>query len=166
VKQGVYKLGDFGLVTAAGGNDGEVMEGDCRYMPVELMKDDFSNLPKCDVFSLGTTAYELALGTGLPCNGQEWHDIREGKLEDMTGYSKEFQDMVKSMLRKNPRARPAITDLLADPLLLSDHQKKLAKAEILASALNRTDSERRAALAKKVDALGVPQFTRAATMPF
>ena len=38
----------------------------CRYIPQEVLKDDFSALDRADVFMLGASLYELALGTHLP----------------------------------------------------------------------------------------------------
>ncbi|CAN0543140.1 unnamed protein product, partial [Ectocarpus sp. 12 AP-2014] len=41
VKNGQYKLGDFGLVTPVHVRSGtDVVEGDSRYMSKELLKDD------------------------------------------------------------------------------------------------------------------------------
>lgn len=47
VKNGQYKLGDFGLVTPVHVRSGtDVVEGDSRYMSKELLNDDHSNLTK------------------------------------------------------------------------------------------------------------------------
>lgn len=47
VKNGQYKLGDFGLVTPVHVRSGtDVVEGDSRYMSKELLNDDLSNLTK------------------------------------------------------------------------------------------------------------------------
>ena len=37
-----------------------------RYIPQEVLKDNFSALDRADVFMLGASLYELALGTHLP----------------------------------------------------------------------------------------------------
>lgn len=37
-----------------------------RYIPQEVLNDDFSALDKADMFMLGATLYELATGTHLP----------------------------------------------------------------------------------------------------
>lgn len=84
VKNDQFKLGDFGLVTkiwennSSNSND-DVEEGDSRYMSMELLAGDHTDLTKSDISSLGATVYEICLGRPLPVNGQEWQDIRSGR---------------------------------------------------------------------------------------
>jgi wee1-like protein kinase len=52
----------------------------------------FSNVVSCDV---GLTIYETGGGGPLPKNGEEWHNIREGKLKDLQLYSQDFNDLIK-----------------------------------------------------------------------
>ena len=69
-KNGLFKLGDFGLVTKASARR-DVEEGDSRYMSMELLSGDSTDLTKSDIFSLGATMYEICLGRPLPMNGPE-----------------------------------------------------------------------------------------------
>ena len=39
--------------------------------------------------------YEAAGGGPLPKNGEEWHDIREGKLKELNFYSHDFSELIK-----------------------------------------------------------------------
>ena len=68
VLKGVYKLGDFGGATRADGSL-SIEEGDARYMPLEILNDDYTQLPKVDMFALGATIYEMARRSPLPSSG-------------------------------------------------------------------------------------------------
>lgn len=92
-------------------------EGDCRYLPREILQDDFSQLPKADVFALGLTIYEAARGEPLPLNGDEWHAIRNGELAPLPGYSLELQLLLKQMVQVDPAARPTASQLVHHPTL-------------------------------------------------
>ncbi|EYU35773.1 hypothetical protein MIMGU_mgv1a020268mg, partial [Erythranthe guttata] len=52
VKHGVYKLGDFGCATAVD-KSWPIEEGDARYMPQEILNENYENLDKVDIFSSG-----------------------------------------------------------------------------------------------------------------
>lgn len=46
----------------------------------ELMEGSRTNLRAGDIFALGATIYELALGATLPSGGEDWQRIRDGDL--------------------------------------------------------------------------------------
>jgi serine/threonine protein kinase len=125
LKNDQWKLGDFGLVTRASSNQ-EVEEGDSRYMSMELLAGDRSDLTKSDVFSLGATLYEICLHRPLPMNGPEWQDIRSGRLVNpMPNTSLDLSHLISQMMNPVSSSRPSAGQLLLHPQLLSDEQKAL-----------------------------------------
>lgn len=90
----------------------KVEEGDCRYLPRELLQDDYSALQKVDIFALGLTLYEAASGRSLPLNGSEWQDIRNGVLSDIPNFSQCLQDLLKLMIHNEPKMRPTASQLI------------------------------------------------------
>ncbi len=139
IKNDQYKLGDFGLVSKIE-NHNDVEEGDSRYMSMELLSGDLEDLTKSDIFSLGATLYEICLGRGLPENGQEWQDIRQGVLLPMRNSSFDFQMIIQTMMSPQKEDRPTASELLKKRQLLSEEQRQLIvernKAEAANMALN------------------------------
>lgn len=114
----VYKIGDFGHTICV--EDVRTIEdGDCRYLPKELLRDDYSQLQKADVFSIALTAYEAATKKDLPKNGPEWHRLRDGdfSLPKTPVFSTGLEKMLKKMIDLNPTNRPnasTVVNLLLD----------------------------------------------------
>ncbi|KAL2945451.1 Wee1-like protein kinase, partial [Bienertia sinuspersici] len=75
VKNGIYKLGDFGCATLLD-NSLPIEEGDARYMPQEILNENYDHLDKVDIFSLGVSVYELLRGSSLPDTGHQL--LRQG----------------------------------------------------------------------------------------
>lgn len=124
LKNDQYKLGDFGLVIKLGAVS-DIEEGDSRYMSMELLSGDRSDLTKSDIFSLGATMYEICLGRPLPANGQEWQDIRSGRFSALPSTDPDMKHILASLMNPIPALRPTAASLLKLPNLLSDEQKAL-----------------------------------------
>ncbi|XP_034690627.1 wee1-like protein kinase [Vitis riparia] len=115
VKDGVYKLGDFGCATLLD-RSLSIDEGDARYMPQEILNDKYDHLDNVDMFSLGAAIYELIRGSHLPESRYLFLNLREGKLLLLPGYSLQFQNLLKAMQDPDPVWRPSAKELVENPI--------------------------------------------------
>ncbi|ALC38648.1 wee [Drosophila busckii] len=119
-----YKIGDLGHVTSV--KEPYVEEGDCRYLPKEILQDDYSDLFKADIFSLGITLFEVAGGGPLPKNGPEWHKLRNGEVPTIPTLSKDFNELIAQMMHPDPNERPSSMSIYSHPILSAvDSKSKL-----------------------------------------
>jgi wee1-like protein kinase len=102
-----YKLGDWGRVALLNGDrrDAAVDEGDARYLSSEVLNDDFSALDRADIFSLGASIYELALGASLPSHGAEYQSLRRGVVPRVDVPAR-VHAFVLDAMSPTPSARP------------------------------------------------------------
>ncbi|KAG6748489.1 hypothetical protein POTOM_048413 [Populus tomentosa] len=114
-KNGVYKLGDFGCATLLD-QSLPVEEGDARYMPQEILNENYNYLDKVDIFSLGAAIYELIRGSTLPQSGSQFFNLREGKLPLLPGHSLQLQNLLKAMVCPDPIRRPSAKELIENPM--------------------------------------------------
>ena len=142
VKNDQFKLGDFGLVSKVSSHD--VEEGDSRYMSMELLSGDHSDLTKSDIFSLGISLYEICLGgvRTLPTNGPEWQSLRAAQFHSLANTPDDMQVIMKQMMDPNVGSRPSASDLLKRPHLLSEEQKALLEEQKKVAEANLALAER------------------------
>ena len=137
--RGEYKLGDFGRAARMDCAT-IIQEGDSRYMPREIMNDDYSCLDKADIFSLGVTALEMLTGglasttTSLNCKGSfngdtsngnkhskamlQYEVLREtGKIPLLPAISVHLQRLIAAMCSCDARQRPSALEMLSYAIL-------------------------------------------------
>lgn len=150
---GKYKLGDLGLSRLIDKLKSDVPEGDARYLAMELLNNDpnatLPDLRKCDVFSLGILGYELMEGKRVAQNGDQWHDLREDRINFT--YPEEFSErtrqMIVTMLSSDPSKRPSINELLTSELKSEEereievYKKLCGKLLLKCLLLNKQNSE-------------------------
>ena len=113
----------------------KVEDGDCRFLPREILLDNYDHLPKADVFALSLTAWQAATLGDLPKNGDPWQAIRDGVLPPLTPSapsstsndashtmatttcSKKLKELLTSMIRPDPLDRPTASDIVHDSTL-------------------------------------------------
>ncbi|KAG8058058.1 hypothetical protein GUJ93_ZPchr0002g26190 [Zizania palustris] len=101
VRNGFYKLGDFGCATLIN-RTLAIEDGDSRYMPLEMLNDKYEHLDK-------------------------FTSLREGKFALLPGCPMQFQSLIKSMMDPDPVRRPSAKDILRQPIFEKLHHEAPAK---------------------------------------
>lgn len=119
----IYKLTDLGHVSQISSCQIDE-DGDCRYLALEIIQKYNSkklSLDKCDIYSLGLTAYVCATNYNLPKQGNEWQELRlniSEYLYTIPQCSKELNDFIfKRMCNIDPNQRPTASEILFDTII-------------------------------------------------
>jgi len=130
-----YKIGDLGHVAPVFGEKKSPNEGDYRYMAPELyeMEVDRSQLTKADIFSLGLTVLEAAYLRPLSKNSL---DNSKYELPYLVRYSRDFNNLIRSLLNPDPIFRPSANQLWANCIFNDDDAD-----DIINPGINMTQSQ-------------------------
>ncbi|KAL6075980.1 hypothetical protein QOT17_003286 [Balamuthia mandrillaris] len=133
---GTVKIADFGVSEQLSGEKSQERIGTPLWMAPEVMQNrEYDS--RCDIWSLGITAIEMA--DGLPPR----HELSPARamrlipsqppptLENPAEWSDEFNAFVKRCLVKDPTNRPTAMDLLTDPFIVNAKGPEVLRERIV-----------------------------------
>ena len=143
-KKGIVKIGDLNVSIIAKKNLAVTQTGTPYYAAPEVWeKESYNN--KCDIWSVGCIAYEMAC-LRVPFRGTSIHqlylNIMKGKYEEIPEiYSNDLKDIIRLILCLDPVKRPSAEELL-------NHE--IIKRKIKEIGLNNWENNETALLMKTI----------------
>lgn len=137
------KIGDFGIakILENTGDMANTIVGSPFYLSPELCEGK-SYDTKADIWAVGCVLYELCTlkrAFGGPNMGAVVMKIMNEKLPPIPKiYSHELSRLIDSMLNKNPRSRPTISDLRKSPLFSVSDEIDESIEEIIGKSSKKT----------------------------
>ncbi|EFP11483.1 hypothetical protein CRE_19313 [Caenorhabditis remanei] len=118
VIKGVIKIADFGLVSRVNEEWCAGDEGDSRYLAPEVFSQKVFTTAG-DVFAAGMSLLEITTGLHMPPQGDDRNILIGGRTPSrfFNGRSLDLREIIESMIRKNPEARPSAWELLEHPIV-------------------------------------------------
>lgn len=154
-EQGRLKVGDFGMATEVTDSSSRMadLEGDGVYMAKELLSSR-ERLPSADIFCLGITLLEIASGITLPASGEQWHELRNGRLPPLASeHSSDLAALIAQMMHPDPARRPTAASILEHPRVRSAEAPSGMLLKVTSRNASRLYTSGRAS---KLTALSVP----------
>lgn len=137
IKEGEYKLGDFGFATAKKKLD--TFAGTLPYMAPEIVADDPNYDKQVDIWSLGVMFHEM-LFENYPFQGNQIKMTNailnnEYMIPDTPKISENCKNLLRKCLTKNPSQRITAQEMIKHPLF--SHLMKSSKtSEAIPSQIN------------------------------
>ena len=119
-KKGIIKIGDLNVSIIAKKNLAVTQTGTPYYAAPEVWENESYN-NKCDIWSIGCIAYEMA-ALHIPFRRTSIHQLQEniikGKYVEIPNiYSNDLKNIIKLILCLNPLKRPSANDLLNNEII-------------------------------------------------
>lgn len=104
---GNYKICDFGNTTLLSAGEEDIAEGDRLYLPQDVWEEN-KKLDKIDMFSLGVTVYELAVGR---LSEEDSNKLKTGHVDDLSNHDPFLTRLIGALICTDPARRPAASEV-------------------------------------------------------
>ena len=142
-REGIAKLGDFGVSTQLMHSFSKKISkiGTPFYMSPEVILQNKYNY-KCDIWSLGITAIEMAEGEPPFSKIKPYLVLKKiitqppKGLKNKDKWSNDFNDFIEKCLIYEPNERPSAKDLLKHPFIVKNNKGNKLITELIIQLIN------------------------------